>query len=202
MDEKELAKILNRMGNDMVTLFGVTRSMGMDYAELLKLFGAGGMLLKEPMQISDRLIVEHRSKDGGLLGLRDSGWSPNGLTNDGFASVAGLLLTDVGGTASDYVAIGTNTGTFAATQTVLLTETHREAGTGTRVTTTVTNDTAQLVRTFSGYSGTEAVAESGVFNASSGGTMLCRQTFTVLNADWTGGDTLQTTWKIQAKQGT
>ncbi|MEM2849045.1 MAG: hypothetical protein QXI36_02075, partial [Candidatus Bathyarchaeia archaeon] len=90
-------------------------------------------------------------------------------------------------------------------QTALVTEIKRKAGTGSRVTTTVTNDTHQLVVTFSaadGLSGTSAVAESGEFNALTGGTMLDRQTFSVLNINWDAGDTLQVTWKVQVKQAT
>ena len=151
--------------------------------------------------LMDRLIVEHRNRKGELLHKYDSGWGFNGITNAGMAEVAGLLLTDVGGTAFDYIAIGTGTTAFDPSQTALASETHRENATGTRVTTSVTNDTAQLEHTFSGYSGSESITESGVFNASSGGTMLCRQTFSAISVDWGAGDTLKVTWKIQIKQG-
>jgi len=129
----------------------------------------------------------------------------NCMTNAGFAEVAGLMLTDVGGTAFDYIAIGTGTNAAAATDTALQTEIKRKAGTGTRVTTTVTNDTAQLTATFSsadGLSGSSAVTEVGMFNASSSGTMLMRQTFAAENMNWDAGDSLQMIVKIQCKQGT
>lgn len=64
-----------------------------------------------------------------------------------------------------------------------------------RVTTTVTNDTAQLVGTVA-ETATIAITESGVFNADSAGTMLCRQVFTAVNV--VNGDSLQFTWKIKA----
>jgi len=38
------------------------------------------------------------------------------------------------------------------------------------------------------------VTESAVLNASSAGTMLCRQTFSAINV--ADGDTLQITWKV------
>jgi len=63
-----------------------------------------------------------------------------------------------------------------------------------RVTTTVTNDTAQLQGTVA-EAATIAITESGVFNADTGGTMLCRQTFAAINV--VNGDNLQITWKIQ-----
>jgi hypothetical protein len=74
------------------------------------------------------------------------------------------------------------------------TTTHKSA-TASRVTTTVTNDTAQDVVTFN-YTATLAVTESGVFNAATAGTMLCRQTFSAVNV--VNGDSLQFTWKVKA----
>jgi len=203
-----LDRILSRMGNNILSLIGLTRNIGDDYQQLLtelrKLLENTGEH-KERMAVRDRVILEVRDKNGRLKQKYDSGWSLNGITNAGFAEVAGLLLTDVGGTAFDYIAIGTGTTSFDPTQTTLVSEISRKAGTGSRVTTSVTNDTAQLQAQFSsadGLSGTSAVTESGVFNASSGGTMLCRQTFSALNIDWDAGDTLTVTWKIQVKQGT
>jgi hypothetical protein len=157
------------------------------------------------MGMSDRIIVVVKDKNGNIKQIYDSGWSKNGITNAGFAEIAGLMLADVGGTPFDYIGIGTGTTSFDPSQTALANEIKRKSATGTRVTTTVTNDTAQLVAVFSsadGLSGTAAITESGVFNASAGGVMLCRQTFTAVNVNWDAGDTLQITWKIQVKQAT
>ena len=212
----ELDNVLGRMGNDIVSLIATSRNLSSHYQQLLNILAAllkrraeENTMRREPMQIRDRMIAVVRTKDGrvkldenGQPMIRDTGWSINGITNAGFAEIAGLILTDVGGTPFDYIAIGTGTTAFDPTQTALISETHREAGTGSRETTAVTNDTAVLVATFSGYTGSEAITESGVFNASSGGTMLCRQVFTALNIDWDQGDTLTITWKIQIKQAT
>jgi len=119
------------------------------------------------------------------------------ITDVGLASIAGLILTDVTEADYDYLAIGTGTTAAAAADTALEFETHRAAGTGTLVTTTITNDTAQLVVTFSGYTGTEAVTEIGMFNAATGGDMFMRQTHAALNIDWGAGDSYQATVKIQ-----
>jgi hypothetical protein len=62
------------------------------------------------------------------------------------------------------------------------------------MTTTITNDTAQITKTFT-VTGTVAVTESGVFNASSGATLLAHQVFSAINV--ASGDSLQITWKIQ-----
>ena len=121
----------------------------------------------------------------------------NVITDVGKAQVAGLI-NGVVTTPFKYIAIGTSGNTFSASDTALHNETHREqADTIDRVTTSVTNDTARLVKTFSGYTGSEGINESGVFDATSGGNMLCAQSFAVVNVDWDAGDSLQITWKIQ-----
>jgi len=124
------------------------------------------------------------------------------ITNAGMAEVAGLIGTDTQGdvTAFDYIAIGTGTTAPSATQTALVSEQQRAAATGTRVTTSVTNDTLQLVKDAFSFSGSYAITEVGVFNSSSGGTMLSRSTFNAVNV--TANDTLKVTVKIQVKQGT
>lgn len=119
------------------------------------------------------------------------------VVSAGKAAVAGLILTDVSVDDFGYLAIGTGTTGPVAGNTALETETHRVAGTGTRQTTAVADDTAQLVATFSGFSGTEAVTEIGMFNADAAGDMAMRQTFSPLNVDWDKGDSIETTVKIQ-----
>jgi len=123
------------------------------------------------------------------------------ITNAGMAEVAGLIGTDTTGdvTAFDYIAIGTGTTAPSATDTALVSEQQRAAATGTRVTTTVTNETLQLVKDAFSFSGSYAITEVGVFNASTGGTMLSRSTFSAVNV--TANDTLKVTVKIQVKQG-
>lgn len=119
------------------------------------------------------------------------------LTYVGMAEVAGLLLTDVGGTAFDYIAIGEGTPSGAGA-TALGNEYLREAGTGTRITTAQTNDTAVLESTFSiGKDCT--ITEDGVFNAASAGTLLCYGTFSLPVKN---GDTLKSRWEIQIKETT
>lgn len=123
----------------------------------------------------------------------------NKIVNAGLALAAGLLNGSGAPTTPTYIALGTGTTAVAATDTALVTETStsglaRAAATVSLVTTTATNDTAQWLKSFS-VTGTVAVTESGIFNASSVGTMLCRQTFSAVNV--VNGDTLQITWKIQ-----
>ena len=100
--------------------------------------------------------------------------------------------------AFTYLAIGIGTTAANAADTTLESEIttaggERGAGSASRVTTDVTNDTAQLVKTFN-FTGTFAVTESGVLNAGAAGTLLARQVFAAINV--VSGDSLQVTWKF------
>lgn len=122
----------------------------------------------------------------------------NKIVNTGLALAAGLLNGSGSPTTPVYIAVGTGTNAVSATDTALQTESStsgltRATSTVSLQTTTVTNDTAQWLKSFS-VTGTVSVTESGVFNASSAGTMLCRQTFSAIGV--VNGDTLQITWKV------
>lgn len=124
----------------------------------------------------------------------------NLITNAGFALIAGRLNGSGAPAAATYIALGTGVTAANVTDTTLQTESatsglSRANGSVSLVTTTVTNDTAQIVNTFS-VTGTVAVTESGVLNAASSGTLLCRQVFAAINV--INGDSLQITWKIKA----
>lgn len=155
--------------------------------------------------LKDSIELVCRRKDGSVkwqLKVEEG----NSITNTGMALVSGLILTDVGGTACDFVGIGDSGAAEDPAHTDLQAVTNkvRKAGTGTQVTTTQTNDTAQIVATFSsadGPSGTWSVQEAGMFNAVSAGIMLFRKIFTAKSVDWDAGDTLELTAKCQVKQG-
>jgi hypothetical protein len=122
----------------------------------------------------------------------------NLVTSAGKAGVASRINGSGGEAAFTYIAMGTGTNAASAGDTALQTELaasglSRANATASRVTTTVTNDTAQLVQTFT-VTGTAAVTESGVLNAGAAGTLLARQVFSAINV--VNGDSLQITWKF------
>ena len=122
----------------------------------------------------------------------------NLITNAGFAGVASRVNGDGSEAAFTYLAIGIGTTAANVADTTLDSEIttnggERAAATASRITTDVTNDTAQMVLTFN-FTSTFAVTESGMLNAVSAGTLLCRQVFTAINV--ANGDSLQITWKI------
>ena len=123
---------------------------------------------------------------------------PNTVVNGGKAFIAQSLLktTTNSPAAMTHMALGTGTTAVTGAQAALVAETGtRAAVTPTNTTVTVANDTAQYVATFAAGNATGAITEAGIFNASSGGTMLCRTVFAVINKDV--NDNMTITWRIQ-----
>ena len=93
-------------------------------------------------------------------------------------------------TVMSHMAIGTGSTAAAAGDTALGSQTARTALTST----TVTNNEIVYVDTFPAGTGTGAITEAGIFNASSGGTMLCRTVFSVVNKG--ANDAMTITWTV------
>ena len=93
--------------------------------------------------------------------------------------------------AMSHMAVGSSTTAAAAGQTDLVSILgSREALDSTAVST----NTVTYVSSFEAGDGTGAVTEAGIFNASSGGDMLCRTVFDVVNKQAT--DSMTITWTI------
>jgi len=127
----------------------------------------------------------------------DTGWIMNGTTNEGKAQYA-LLAGDASAVPFTYLALGTSSTAFNATQTTLVAEIvdtglERAAATVSRVTTTVTNDTVQLIKTFTA-TGSKTIEEIGYFNAVSAGTMGGRALTT--SKAISNGETLVATYQV------
>lgn len=162
---------------------------------------------KDKFGMHDSMILVCRRKDGSIKWIIDTDKDPmesSSISKYGMAQAAGLLLTDVGGTAFDYIGIGTDNTAESKDHSDLVASVKRKAGVGTRTTTTETNDTSQIVVTFvpaDTLTGTDEIQEAGVFTAVSNGVMAFRKIFTAKSVDWDGGDTLEVTAKCQWKQG-
>ena len=114
---------------------------------------------------------------------------PNLVVTAGKNFVASRMK-DTTKAAMTHMAIGTNNTTAAVGQTALSAEVTR----GALTSTTVSTNTIAYVETFAAGTGTGAIVEAGVFNASSGGTMLCRTVFAVVNKG--SADAMTITWTI------
>lgn len=93
-------------------------------------------------------------------------------------------------TVMTHMAIGTSTTTPAVANTTLGTEAGRVA----LASFTASNNQVTATATFPAGTGTGAITEAGIFNASSAGTMLCRTTFPVVNK--AAGDSIAITWVV------
>jgi hypothetical protein len=101
-------------------------------------------------------------------------------------------MKDATATAMSHMEVGTGTTAAAVGDTALQT-----AVASSRValtSTTVTTNSVAYVATFPAGTGTGALTEAGIFNASSSGTMLCRTVFSVINKG--AADTLGITWTV------
>jgi len=119
------------------------------------------------------------------------------ITNSGRAQSAGYLSNTVAQVATYYGNVGTGAGTAAVADTTLFTEvgSARIAITPTRVTTTVANDTAQYLFTYTA-TGSITITNAGYFPASTGSVVLQKSDHSgipVLN-----GDSIAYTFKNQS----
>jgi len=113
---------------------------------------------------------------------------PNLVVTAGKNYVADRMVNN--STVMTHMAIGTGSTAAAAGNTAL----GSEAARGALTSSTVTTNSVAYVETFAAGTGTGAITEAGLFNASSGGTMLCRTVFSVVNKG--ANDAMTITWTV------
>lgn len=116
---------------------------------------------------------------------------PNLVVTAGKGYVASRMKDD-SASAMSHMAVGTDNSAAAAGDTALGTESGRVALTST----TVSDNVITYVATFPAGTATATLVEAGVFNASSGGTLLCRTVFAAVNK--ASSDAMTITWAITA----
>lgn len=99
-------------------------------------------------------------------------------------------MKDATATAMSNMAIGSGSTAAAAGDTALGGELGRVALTST----TVSANTITYVASFPAGTGTGNVQEAGIFNAGTGGTMLCRTVFGLVTKN--AGDSMTITWTV------
>ena len=114
---------------------------------------------------------------------------PNLVVTAGKGYVASRMK-DASATAMSHMGIGSGSTAAAASDTALGSQLARTSLTST----TVSGADVVYVDTFPAGTGTGAVTEAGIFNASSGGTMLCRTVFDVVNKG--ASDAMTITWTV------
>lgn len=113
----------------------------------------------------------------------------NLVVDTGLAYIASRMK-DTTQTAMSHMAVGSGTTNPAAGDTALESELGRVALTST----TVTDNAVEYVATFGAGTGTGAVTEAGILNNSTGGTLLCRTEFAVINKG--ASDSMTITWTV------
>ena len=117
----------------------------------------------------------------------------NIVVNAGLAQVA-LLLTSGSAEHLSRACVGTGTAAAAATDTDLGAQVDFQTPTPTRVTTSVTNDTAQFVSVHTAPVGGWAITEYGI--KTNANVLFNRVVFAAINL--AQGNELEMTYKIQA----
>jgi len=144
----------------------------------------------EKQSISGHLRAELLGKDGQLKQLREI---DNVFTDVGDDHVADQMESSPEEAAMSHMAIGTATAAHTAGSTTLGTEIDRNALTSFTQGAGGDSNKVVYVGDWAAADGTGAVTEAGIFNssASGAGTLLCAQTFSVINKG--AADTLQIT---------
>jgi hypothetical protein len=113
----------------------------------------------------------------------------NLVVTDGKEYVASRMK-DATATAMSHMAIGSGSTSAAAGNSALGNQLGRVALTSTAVSGAVVT----YIATFAAGTGTGAVTEAGILNASSSGDLLCRTVFSVVNKG--ASDSMTITWTV------
>ena len=144
------------------------------------------MFKNDKSKATGKLIVEIKNDKGVVVETREV---INLVVDDGLEFIASRMK-DATATAMSHMAIGTGSTAAAAGNTALGTEAARQALTST----TVTANAVAYVASFAAGTGTGAITEAGILNAGSGGTLLCRTVFSVVNKG--ASDSMTITWTV------
>lgn len=144
------------------------------------------MIKKDKLKATGSVNVVVRGEDGRVS---QNFTVPNLVVDTGLNYISSRMK-DATATAMSHMAVGTGTTAAAAGDTALETESARVA----LDSSTVTGASISYVATYPAGTGTGALTEAGILNASSAGTLLCRTLFSVINKG--AADTMTVTWTI------
>lgn len=114
---------------------------------------------------------------------------PNLVVNTGKNYITARMGSNANAVMS-HMAVGNSNTAAALTDIALVSQVSRTSLTGS----TVTANSIAYTASFGAGVATDALTEAGIFNASSGGEMLCRTVFAVVNKG--AADTLNVTWTV------
>lgn len=144
-------------------------------------------VLTEKLKATGKVHMKLIGPDGKI---KDERKFTNVVVQGGLAYIAARMVETGRPTEMSYMGLGSSGTAALVTDTTLGTQLSREA----LDTSTVSTDTVTYVATFPAGSATGAIQEAGIFNASTGGTMLCRTTFLEVNKG--ADDSLTVSWEV------
>ena len=142
-------------------------------------------MIQETIKAKGELSIKLFGPDGKLKGEQNV---PNLVVTTGKTFIAARMVGTP--TAMSHMAIGSGTTDPAVGDTALQTELGRVSLTSSASAGAVVT----YVASFGAGTGTGAVTEAGILNASSGGTLLCRTEFATVNKG--ADDSMSITWTI------
>ncbi len=143
-------------------------------------------MMNDGLKLRGDVALVLRDKNGNVKEERKI---KNLIVNTGLNFICDRMKNDE--TAMSHMALGSGSTAAAASDTALGTQLgSREA----LDSDTVSSNTITYTSSFEAGDATGAVTEAGIFNATSGGTMLCRTVFAVVNKS--ADDSLSVTWTI------
>ena len=144
-------------------------------------------MLKDSLKLKGRVGIVLKDKDGKVKETREI----DNLVVDAGLDFIASRMKDATATAMTHMALGSSSTAAAAGNTALGSQLGSREGLDS---TTVTSNAVAYVASFEAGDATGAVTEAGLFNASSGGTMLCRTVFSVVNK--LADDSMTVTWTV------
>lgn len=142
-------------------------------------------MFNDQLKVTGAVVVEITGADGRIKDRREI---KNLVVTTGKEFIAARMVGSP--TAMSHMAIGASTTAAAAGDTAL----GSELGRVTLTSATSTGAVVTYTASFPAGTGTGAVTEAGTFNASIGGTLLCRTVFSVVNKGI--DDAMSITWAI------
>jgi hypothetical protein len=145
-------------------------------------------MIKDSVTATGKLSIVLTSGTGVVKEVREV---PNLVVQTGLDFIASRM-EGVSSDVMSHMAVGETNTTPSNGDTTLLAEV---AASRTALTSTsVSTDAVTYTTTFGPGVGTGALVEAGIFNAASGGTMLCRTIYAVINKG--AADSLTISWTV------
>lgn len=143
-------------------------------------------MLQEQVKMTGQVSIRILDKDGSVKDERNI---KNLVVTVGKEFIASRMVGTSAGVMS-HMAVGSDNTAAAVGNTALGSELGRVA----IIPGTSSGAVVTYIATFPAGTGTGAVVEAGLFNASSSGTMLCRTVFSVVNKG--ADDAMTITWQV------